>query len=78
MPQDLKDQLAPLVTQGAHETDPVKRAAIYKQFNKLFYDNVPTILLAQGSARFYFQRWVNGFYWNPLYSDLYYYSLSKS
>jgi peptide/nickel transport system substrate-binding protein len=78
MPQDLKDQLAPLVNQGAHETDPVKRAAIYKQFNQLFYDNVPTILLAEGSARFYFQRWVNGFYWNPLYSDLYYYSLSKS
>ncbi len=56
----------------------MKRAAIYKQFNQLFYDNVPSILLAEGSARFYFQRWVNGFYRNPLYSDLYYYSLSKS
>jgi peptide/nickel transport system substrate-binding protein len=78
LPQALKDQMSPLVMQGAHETDPVKRAAIYKQFNALFYDNVPSILLAEASARFYFQRWVNGFYWNPLYSDLYYYSLSKS
>ena len=78
MPQSLKDQFAPLVTQGAHETDPVKRAAIYKQFNQMFYDNVPTILLAQATARFYFQRWVNGYYTNPLTSDLLYYTLSKS
>jgi peptide/nickel transport system substrate-binding protein len=78
LPKSLIDQMTPLVQQGAHETDPVKRAAIYKQFNQLYYDNVPAILLAQAGARFYFQRWVNGFYWNPLYSDLYFYSLSKS
>jgi peptide/nickel transport system substrate-binding protein len=78
MPQSLKDQLTPLVQNGVHETDPAKRAVIYKQFNQLFYDNVPTILLAQMSQRFYFQRWVNGYYTNPLNSLFYYYSLSKS
>jgi peptide/nickel transport system substrate-binding protein len=78
MPKSLKDQFAPLVAAGAAETDPVKRAAIYKQFNQLFYDNVPAILLAQGGARFYFQRWVNGYYTNPLNSDIPYYALSKS
>jgi peptide/nickel transport system substrate-binding protein len=78
LPQSLKDQFLPLVQQGVHETDPVKRAAIYKQFNQVFYDNVPTILLSQMTQRFYFQRWVNGWYNNPLYSLLYYYPLSKS
>jgi peptide/nickel transport system substrate-binding protein len=78
LPQSLKDQFLPLVQNGVHETDPVKRAAIYKQFNQIYYDNVPTILLAQMSQRFYFQRWVNGYYTNPLYSLFYYYSLSKS
>jgi peptide/nickel transport system substrate-binding protein len=78
MPQSMKDQFAPIVAAGAHETDPVKRAAIYKQFNALFYDNVPTILLAQASARRYMQRWVNGYYRNPLDSDTPFYALSKN
>jgi peptide/nickel transport system substrate-binding protein len=78
MPQDLKDAFAPIVTKGVHETDPVKRAAIYKEFNKLYYDNVPAVLLSQMGQRFYFQRWVNGYYTNPLTSLFYYYSLSKS
>jgi peptide/nickel transport system substrate-binding protein len=78
MPQSLKDQFAPLVAQGAAETDPVKRAAIYKQFNQLYYDNVPAVLLAQGGGRIYLQRWVNGYYTNPLNSDIPYYALSKN
>ncbi len=78
MPQDLLDQFRPLVEDGAHETDPVKRAAIYKDFNKLYYDNVPAILLSQMGQRFYFQRWVNGYYTNPMYSLFYYYALSKN
>jgi peptide/nickel transport system substrate-binding protein len=78
MPQDLKDAFAPVVTNGVHETDPAKRATIYKEFNKLYYDNVPAVLLSQMGQRFYFQRWVNGYYTNPLYSLYYYYSLSKS
>jgi peptide/nickel transport system substrate-binding protein len=78
MPQSLKDLFTPLVTQGVHETDPAKRQAIYEQFNQLFYDNVPTVLLSQMDQRFYFQRWVNGYYTNPLNSLFYYYSLSKN
>jgi peptide/nickel transport system substrate-binding protein len=77
MPKELKDQLAPIVTTGVHETDFAKRSAIYKQFNQLFYDNIPTILLANALGRRYFQRWVSGFYNNPIYGNLYYYVLSK-
>jgi peptide/nickel transport system substrate-binding protein len=46
--------------------------------NQLFYDNVPTILLANPTGRHYEQRWVNGYYTNPIYGDFYYYALSKS
>jgi peptide/nickel transport system substrate-binding protein len=78
LPQELLDQFEPLVQKGAAESDPVKRAAIYKEFNKLYFENVPAVLLAQAGARFYFQRWVNGYYTNALYSYLYYYVLSKN
>jgi peptide/nickel transport system substrate-binding protein len=78
LPQELQDQFKPLVQKGAAESDPVKRAAIYKEFNKLYYENVPAVLLAQAGTRFYFQRWVNGYYTHALYSYLYYYVLSKN
>ncbi|MFN2298589.1 MAG: ABC transporter substrate-binding protein [Anaerolineales bacterium] len=77
LPQDLRDAFRPLVESGALETDPVKRAAIYKDFNKLYYENVPAVILAQIGARRYAQRWVQGYYTNALYSYLYYYVLSK-
>jgi len=78
LPADLKAQFQDLVTKGVHESDPAKRAAIYKEFNKLFFDQVPTILGAQAGQRYYFQRWVNGYYTNPLYSLFYYYPISKN
>ena len=78
LPQELQDQFKPLVQKGAAESDPAKRATIYKEFNKLYYENVPAVLLSQMGQRFYFQRWVNGYYTNALYGYLYYYTLSKS
>jgi len=77
MPADLLAQFQPLVQKGATEADPVKRAAIYAEFNKLYFDNVPAVLLSQMGPRFYFQRYVQGYYTNPLYGYYYYYSLSK-
>ncbi|MBN1439662.1 MAG: ABC transporter substrate-binding protein [Anaerolineales bacterium] len=78
LPQELLDQFRPLVEQGATETDPAKRTAIYKDFNKLYFENAPAVILAQTGARRYMQRWVNGYYTNSLYSYNYYYVLWKS
>jgi peptide/nickel transport system substrate-binding protein len=78
LPKDLKDQLIPLIMDGAHESDSAKRADIYHQFNKIFYENVPTVILSQMGQRYYFQRWVNGYYTHPLYSLFYYYPMSKN
>ena len=77
MPEDLTKQFQDLLNQGVSLTDPAKRADVYKQVNQLEYDNAPEILLATATTRRYEQRWVKGFYYNPIYSGLYFYSLSK-
>src|SRR3981081_3230069 len=58
LPPDLVKPLSVFINQGAQETDPAKRAAIYQQFNRAFYDAAPDILLAVQRNRFYEQRWV--------------------
>ncbi len=78
LPDDLKAQFKALINAGVTESDPAKRAAIYKQFNQLYYDNAPIILLATLQGRYYVQRWVDGYYNNPILSDVLYYTLSKN
>lgn len=68
LPADLTSQFQDLLNQGVSETDPVKRAEIYAQVNQLYYDNAPGILLATATTRRYEQRWVNGYYYNPVQS----------
>jgi len=75
--KDTSAKLADLVNQGAHESDPAKRAAIYAQLNQIYYDQALAILLADGFGRHYEQRWVKGYYNNPIYGDFYWYALSK-
>jgi peptide/nickel transport system substrate-binding protein len=77
MPADMLAKFSPLVQAGAKETDPAKRAAIYAQLNQAFYDNVPTVLLAEALGKHFEQRWMHGWYNNPIYSDVYFYVLSK-
>jgi len=77
LPEDLTAQFQDLLNQGVSEVDPDARAAIYAQVNQLYYDNAPAILLATATARRYEQRWVKGFYYNPIYSGLYFYALAK-
>jgi peptide/nickel transport system substrate-binding protein len=70
-------KLYDFVNKGVHESDPAKRAEIYKQFNQVYYDNALAILLANPAGRHYEQRWVKGYYYNPIYSGFYWYSMSK-
>ena len=77
MPADMLATFSPLVQAGAKETDPTKRAAIYAQLNQAFYDNVPTVLLSEQLGKHFEQRWMHGWYNNPIYSDVYFYVLSK-
>jgi len=77
LPQEYKDQFNEIMGRAVTETDPAKRQAIYQEFNKLYYDLNPGILLFQPTGRRYQQRWVEGWYGNPIYSGTYFYSLSK-
>ena len=77
MPSSLINQFQNLINQGVAETDPVARAAIYAQFNQLYYNQAPTLILFQGFGRHYQRRWVKGWYYNPVYWGAYYYSIYK-
>ena len=77
LPKSILDKFQPLIDAGVHESDPAKRDTIYKQFNQLYYDNIPTLLMAIGFGRHYEQRWVHGWYYNPLYGNFYFYPMSK-
>jgi peptide/nickel transport system substrate-binding protein len=77
MPKDMKAQFQDIINRGVAEADPAKRATIYAEFNKLFFDQVPTVLLSVSATRHYEQRWVQGYYYNPIYSGFYAYPLSK-
>ena len=81
LPEDLTSQFQGLLNQGVSENDPAKRSEIYAQVNQLYYDNAPGILTATQLNRRYEQRWVNGYYYNPILSEGttggYFYALSK-
>ncbi|HAV76890.1 MAG TPA: hypothetical protein DCX53_05995 [Anaerolineae bacterium] len=77
MDADLKAQFQDLVNRGVAESDPDARAAIYAELNQLFYDQVPTALLAVATSHGYEQRWVTGRTLNPIFSGDYYYTISK-
>jgi len=77
LPEDLTGQFQDLINQGVSETDPAKRSEIYAQVNQLEYDTAPEILTATATTRRYEQRWVKGWYYNPIYSGTYWYGLSK-
>ena len=77
MPAELKAQFGEINSRAVTEADPAKRAAIYAEFNKLFYDNIPTNLLYQVVGRHYEQRWVQDYLYNMIYTGSIFYNLSK-
>ncbi|MBP1703354.1 MAG: putative Peptide/nickel transport system substrate-binding protein, partial [Chloroflexi bacterium] len=77
MPADITARYTGIINRAVSETDPTKRAEIYKEFNQLFFDTANTIPLFVGEERHYQQRWVQGWFWNPIYSGMYFYTMWK-
>jgi peptide/nickel transport system substrate-binding protein len=77
LPDEMRSQYQELLSQGVTENDPDARHAIYQQVNQIQYDNPSGILLATATGRRYEQRWVEGWYYNPIYSGLYFYTIAK-
>ncbi len=77
MPADLQRQFQDIISRAVEINDPTARAEVYREFNQRYYEEAPAILLFQVVGRHYQQRWVNGWYGNPVFPGLYYYVLSK-
>lgn len=77
MPADILAKFEDINTRGVSEVDPDKRKAIYAEFNQLYYDVDPGILLYVAGGHHYEPRYVSGWYNNPMYADNWFYALSK-
>jgi peptide/nickel transport system substrate-binding protein len=77
LPDDMVAGYKELVDAGVAATDPAERSAIYEQLQQMDYDNAIAIRLAVATGRHYEQRWVDGYYYNPVYPGFYYYALSN-
>ncbi len=76
LPQDVIDQFKALVDAGVATADPAEREQIYFDLQQLHHDLAIQVTLAQALGARYEQRWVQGWYFNPIYFDTYYYPLS--
>jgi peptide/nickel transport system substrate-binding protein len=76
MPQEMIDQFLALVNEGVASADPAAREQTYFELQQLHHDLVPQVTLAQVLGARYEQRWVNGWYFNPIYFGTYYYPLT--
>lgn len=77
LPENLKARFQELFLKGLSESDPVKRAEIYKDANLLYYEEAIGVPLAISTRNFYFQRWVQDMNLNPYYPGMYFYAVSK-
>ncbi len=66
LPEDLIAQFADLIDRAVHETDPAKREALYFEMGQLRFETAPNIVLAQPTTAEYEQRWMRGYYFNPI------------
>ncbi len=73
----LQKQMDGLIAQALATADQTARATIYAQLNAIAVNNALDIFAVVPLGRHYEQTWIHGWYYNPIYSDQYYYSLSK-
>jgi ABC-type transport system substrate-binding protein len=77
LPAELKDQFKALLDEGVAAIDFDERSAIYTEFNQLYYDQAVGIPLVLATSHAYEQKWVEGRVLNPIFSNIYYYTMSK-
>jgi peptide/nickel transport system substrate-binding protein len=76
MPEDLIAQFQTLVNAGVASVVPEEREAVYFELQQLYYDQIPTITGAQVTGANYQQRWVEGYFYNPILPGFFFYSMS--
>ena len=78
LPDDLSAQFKALLDEGVALIDFDDRSEVYKEFNALYYDQAVGIPLVLSTSHGYEQRWVEGRVTNPIFSNIYYYTISKA
>jgi peptide/nickel transport system substrate-binding protein len=68
----------PLISAAMEVTDQAERAAIYYQMEQLSYDDCYDLWLPQVNGYRVQRDWVQGYAFNPLFPDVYYYSVYKA
>ncbi len=77
---ELKTRLDDLIMNGAKETDIAKRTAIYEEIQKIAMDEVINIWMYQALDGIHYQKWINGFFFNPAFGNAetaFFYGLTK-
>jgi peptide/nickel transport system substrate-binding protein len=69
MPEDMLASFNEFVNAGVATADPAERQQIYSEMQQFFYEQVPQVTLAEALGARYEQRWVNGWYFNPIKSS---------
>ena len=69
LPPELSARVDDLIMRGAKETDPAKRKPIYEEIQKITQEEVISIWMYQAMDGVHFQKWINGFYYNPAYGN---------
>jgi len=80
MPEDMAAEYDAMIEEAASLTDPDARREIYEELQLKAQEDAVVIWMYQPTDRYQFQEWINGFYYNPAYSDQaysYVYALSK-
>jgi len=77
MPADLVTQFRDILNRGVAETDLEARHAIYQEANALYFEQVPTVLLATATSHGFEPRYQKGTVLNPIFSGNYWYPMSE-
>jgi peptide/nickel transport system substrate-binding protein len=77
LPDELMASFSEVIDRAVVETDPDTRHQIYQEFNQLYHEAATGLILFVAQGRRYQQRWVEGWFNNPIYAGDYFYTLSK-
>jgi peptide/nickel transport system substrate-binding protein len=77
LPADLLEQFRDILNRGVATTDPAERQAIYEEANALYFEQVPTVLLATATSHAFEARHLRGQVLNPIFSGSYFYPMWK-
>jgi peptide/nickel transport system substrate-binding protein len=76
LPDDILTKYQEAASAAATESDPAVREQMYFDIQQMFYDDAISVILAQATGARYEQRWVNGYFYNPITPGTYFYGMS--